>query len=483
MRYKSLLLYILSFCLGMVTVYGYFRIKRHQERMLAVLAQARFGLPSNDTVRIDSTNLPIILINTDGSLISKEDYITAKMTIIDNGESKPNYADTIAYPDQSFDYNGYIALRFRGNSSFYESDKKPYAIRSIDKPLEEGGVKKKCKLLGMRKGKKWVLLAPYSDRSMIRDALAFELARNYMDFVPQTRFCEVILNGVYMGVHILSEQITADRLKIGKPNHKGNDVTGGYLLEIDTRYKSPTVSMSWSMCEGSSEGRIPDSLILNSPKKEDLTPEQKQYVLSTWNTLDKTMTSGSREEWLKVIDELSFIDFMLSKEFASDVDSYYISTFIYKANDDVDNRFKVCLWDFNIAYGNCNYYDAHRTDVWNYKRVSLNWWAHMMEDDGFRQRAKTRWSQYRRESYSWNNIENVIDSLTIVLTTGGAEARNSKAWKIWPPTGKEWHGAKYIWPNKYISSSYADEIDYLKGWIKQRIVWMDEQLEYRQNVN
>ena len=171
MKYKSLLLYLLSFCLGMATVYGYFRIEHHQERMLEM---ARFGLPPNDTVCLDSTNLPIILINTDGCLISRQDYITARMTIIDNGEGKPNYADTTAYPDQVFDYNGYIALRYRGYSTFISSDKKPYAIRSINKPLEEGGVKKKCKLLGMRKGKKWALLAPYSDRSMIRDALAFD---------------------------------------------------------------------------------------------------------------------------------------------------------------------------------------------------------------------------------------------------------------------------------------------------------------------
>lgn len=464
MRLKTILFCILSFCLGMATVYGYFRIKHHQERMQAA---ARFGLPPDDTVRLDSTNLPIILINTNGCLISRQDYITARMTIIDNGESKPNYADTTAYPNQVFDYNSYIALRFRGYSTFLSSDKKPYAIRSIDKPLEEGGMKKKCKLLGMRKGKKWALLAPYSDRSMIRDALAFELARGYMDFVPQTCFCEVVLNGVYMGVHILSEQITADRLKIGKPNHNGNDVTGGYLLEIDKRYKNADTA----------EGRLPDSLILNSPKKENLTPEQKQYVLSVWNTLDKTLSSSKREEWLKVIDELSFIDYLLSKEFAFDTDAYDVSTFIYKANDNIDNRLKMCIWDFNIAYGNCNYQEGHRTDVWHYERASPTWWAHLMEDEDFRQRVKSRWSQYRKESYSWSNIENMIDSLTNVLTIGGAEARNSMAWKIWPPTAEEWKGPRYIWPNKYISSSYADEIDYLKGWIKQRMNWMDEQLE------
>lgn len=463
MKFKSLLLYILFFCLGMASFYGLLRIKEHYEKMI------RFGLPPNDSVCLDSTNLPIILINTEGRKINKQDYITAEMTIVDNGDSKCNYADTVAFPSQKVDYNGYIALRYRGHSSFTMSDKKPYAIRSIDKPLEEGGVIKKSTLLGMRKGKKWALLAPYSDRSLIRDVMTFELAKNYMDFVPQTRFCEVVLNGVYMGVYILSEQITADRLKIGKPNRKGNDVTGGYLFEIDKRYKN----------KDESEDRLPDSLILKSPKDEELTQEQRKYVLSIWDSLNTTLSSGSREDWLRLIDELSFIDFLLCKEFAFDLDGYIVSTFLYKFNDCTDSRFKTCIWDFNISYGNNNFRDYHRTDAWHYKRVSPSWWAHMMEDDEFRQNVKTRWSQYRKGAYSWSHIEHVIDSLTNVLTTEGAEARNSKAWKIWQRTNKEWKGPTYIWPNKYVSSSYADEIDYLKGWIKERLNWMDEQLELK----
>ena len=293
----------------------------------------RFGLPPNDSVCLDSTNLPIILINTEGRKINKQDYITAEMTIVDNGDSKCNYADTVAFPSQKVDYNGYIALRYRGHSSFTMSDKKPYAIRSIDKPLEEGGVIKKSTLLGMRKGKKWALLAPYSDRSLIRDVMTFELAKNYMDFVPQTRFCEVVLNGVYMGVYILSEQITADRLKIGKPNRKRNDVTGGYLFEIDKRYKN----------KDESEDRLPDSLMLRSPKDEELTQEQRKYVLSVWDSLNTTLSSGSREDWLRLIDELSFIDFLLCKEFAFDTDGYIVSTFLYKYNDCIDHRFNPTL--------------------------------------------------------------------------------------------------------------------------------------------
>ena len=315
----------------MATVYGLFKIKRHQAKVIRYF-------PPNDSVYLDSTNLPIIFINTEKSKIKKKNYITAKMTIVDNGNGNCNYADTVAFPSQNFDYSGYIALRYRGTTSFSMSDKKPYAIRSIDKPLEEGGVIKKSKLLGMRKGKKWALLAPYSDRSLIRDAMTYELAKNYMDFVPQTRFCEVVLNGVYMGVYILSEQITADRLMIGKPNRKGKDVTGGYLFEIDKRYKNINES----------EDRLPDSLVLKSPKDEELTQEQRKYVLSTWNSLNKTLSSGGREDWLRLIDELSFIDYMLCKEFAFDGDGYIVSTFLYKFNDRIDHHFKMCIWDFNI---------------------------------------------------------------------------------------------------------------------------------------
>ena len=165
---KFIISNILSFILGIIAVYGIYRIDRHWQRLHA---ESSFGLPNNPAVHIDSTNLPILLINTEGSRIAKDDYITARMVIIQNGNGANNYADTLKHPGQRVDYDGYIAIRYRGNSSFHESLKKPYAIRTLDKPLEMGGVKTKKKLLGMRKGKKWALLAPYSDRSMIRDAL------------------------------------------------------------------------------------------------------------------------------------------------------------------------------------------------------------------------------------------------------------------------------------------------------------------------
>ena len=157
--------------------------------------------PDNPNVTLTQTNLPIIFIDVAGKQIDRKEKITAKVKIIDNGKGKLNYADTVAHKNQRIDYEGYVALRYRGNSSFTSSDKKPYSIRTLDKPLEQGGKKKNVSILGMGKDNDWALLAPYSDKSMIRDILSFTLARPYFEYVPHTRLCEVILDETYYGVY------------------------------------------------------------------------------------------------------------------------------------------------------------------------------------------------------------------------------------------------------------------------------------------
>lgn len=103
-----------------------------------------FYPPTNSReVKIEETNLPIVFINTLGSVIQREDRITARMKIIDNGIGNLNYGDTIAYPLQTVDYDGYIGLKYRGNSSFEKSDKKPYGFKTLEQTLVEGGKKQK----------------------------------------------------------------------------------------------------------------------------------------------------------------------------------------------------------------------------------------------------------------------------------------------------------------------------------------------------
>ena len=81
--------------------------------------------PDNEDVELTSTNLPIVWIDVDGEYIDRYERITARMKIIHNGDGLLNWADTVAHPGQTIDYEGYVALRYRGSSSFGSSDKKP----------------------------------------------------------------------------------------------------------------------------------------------------------------------------------------------------------------------------------------------------------------------------------------------------------------------------------------------------------------------
>ena len=128
--------------------------------------------------------LPIVNINTGGAGIhSKEDYtdMTFSMENCD---------------DELIEVTG--GIRLRGNSTM-QYDKKPYRIK----------FDKKQSLFGLDKAKSWVLLADYLDPSALHNYTAFSLA-NELDglaFTPTPNKVNVYLNGEYVGLYTLCEQV------------------------------------------------------------------------------------------------------------------------------------------------------------------------------------------------------------------------------------------------------------------------------------
>ena len=87
-----------------------------------------------------------------------------------------------------------------------------------------------------------------------------------------------------------------------------------------------------------------------------------------------------------------------------------------------------------------------------------------MSDPAYVKEMKDRWTMYRSTNYSNANIMHVVDSLTNNLNKENAQYRNSLAWPRWNV---------WVWPNKYVASSYNDEINYMKDWITKRLAFMD----------
>jgi len=453
-------------------------------------------LPDNSSVKLDETNLPIVFIDTScggkaTKIIHKDYRISVRMKIIDNPDGI-NYGDTIAHPDQQVDYEGWIGLKYRGNSSFDYSKKKPFGFKTLE-TNDVNGKKKKVKILGMAKDNDWALLAPYNDRSMIRDVLMFQLARPYFDFTPSVRHCELILDGIYYGVYIVTERVRKGkhRLNLDDPGTNGDSLTGGYQVQVDRNdedhyYTSKYFAVDKNGQRYSSYYRIYFQYI--HPEYEDMMPafpEQLNYLQNQIDAMEKAIASSDftnpQTGYAHYIDSMSFIDYQLSQEVSNNVDGYRLSTNLFKHRDSQDGRFKTALWDFNIAFGNANYCGAELTDFWTYQNTYITatnaynkvpfWWMRLMEDPEYVKQLKARWTQYRQENYTNRHIEMVIDSMVNMLNAKGAVERNYKAYPIW---------GKSIWPvpNYKTVNTYEKEIANLKRWLNERVAWMDEQLEF-----
>ena len=148
------------------------------------------------------------------------------MRAINNEEGQRNNIT-----DDGTDYDGRIAIEFRGSTS-QGFPKKPYGLETQDSAGEN------IQFLGMPTENDWVLHNPYSDKSLMRNVLAFDMARAMGRYSPRTKFCEVFLNGQYQGVYVLMEKIKRDsnRVNIAELDatmNGGDALTGGYIVKID----------------------------------------------------------------------------------------------------------------------------------------------------------------------------------------------------------------------------------------------------------
>lgn len=455
---------------------------------LARAERADNYLPDDTTVVVESSNLPIVWIDVDGAMIQRYERIPARMKIIYNGKGRLNYADTVAHPGQTIDYEGDIALRYRGNTSYYNSDKKPLLIRTLAEPLTpEVYDKKKVEILGMGKDNKWALLAPYSDRSMIRDMLIFELARPWMEYTPDGRYCEVYLDGIYYGIYILCEMVSKGkhRLNLDDPGEDGDELTGGYIVELGPPVVPNHMSLQHPV---SNTGQVfTDSYYYfqyDTPDYNDMTRAQWNYINNAIDEMEASFTLENYKDpevgYRKYIDVQSFMDYHLFSELAHNVDSYRLSAKFYKRRDSQDPRFKMALWDFNLGFGNCYYNRGYRTDTWVYQQNAYLrsvgdtnmmpfYWYKMWRDDSYVAERKARWWQLRANNLRSDRINATIDSLTNVVTSGGALDRDTQARPRW---------GQRLWPNYHTATSYEDEIAFLKGWLTERLAWLDARFEY-----
>jgi hypothetical protein len=431
-------------------------------------------------VNLTQSNLPIVLVNTNGAAIIDSAKINVNLKTIFNGTGQINRLS-----DQIFHFNGLVGIETRGSTSQLLSDKKPYSIEVRDMIGNDSAVT----LLGMPKESDWALIAPFSDKTLMRDALTYQLARSMMAWAPRTRFCELVVNGNYQGVYVLTEKIKRDkdRVNISKSDSiatTGDALTGGYILKIDKSTGNiPNIPSGFSSVYPNNPANQNNKTFFQFeyPHPEDLKPAQKTYIQTAVADMERAMASSNPSfsdpsvGYPKYWDVASLIDFFLINELTRNVDGYRLSTYFYKDRNSINSKFKMGpVWDFNIALGNANYCDGARIDNWavdfdkacpsDYWSIPF-WWRNLMADNNFRKQTRMRWQQLRINELSNARINGLIDSMALVL--GDAQSRNFQKWQIL---------GRYIWPNPFIGTTYTSEVGYLKKWLTDRIAWIDGQI-------
>jgi spore coat protein CotH len=373
------------------------------------------------------TGLPIIYLTTSGSgpIDSKEDYVEGNVTI----KGGRNFADAPS---------SVMKIRGRGNST-WEHPKKPFQMKLDDKST----------FLDMPSKKKWLFLAEYSDKTMLRNTITFEMGYlSNLEWTPKSTFAEVYINDEYNGTYNITEKVEegSNRVDIGD---------NGFLLEIDQLER-----------QDSDDVYFYTNKFLVAIKEPSLNWDDQQYtyIKAYINEFEAALFASNFTDpingYAKYIDIDSFVDWYLINEITKNVDARSFSSIYF--NLVPGEKIKMGpLWDFDLSFGNVDYADS---EYYNGFWIKDNpWISRLFDDNAFVEKVKTRFIYFQNNQ---NLIMDKIDAYAIKLNL--AQQENDDKWETL---------GKFVWPNPVIFDTYNEEVTHLKTWYSQRMTWLDGALK------
>ncbi len=420
-------------------------------------------------VKLFSSNLPILIFNTRGVTMPYWSKTAADMKVIYNSAGKRNFIR------DSSKYKGYCQIGIRGSSSS-SFPKKSYGIdltdrigNSVDSPF-----------LGMPLEHSWDLVANYTDKTLLNNYLAYMYGRRTGHCAPRTRMAEVIVNGVYQGVYLIAESIkrNSNRVPISKIDYtttSGDSLTGGYIVKIDKFTGASTGYWTSNYLPVNHSGG--QEVYYQYEYPFPLPAQQQDYIqkyIDSFETaLNGTNFQDTAKGWRKYAYERDMIDYFIVNELSRNVDGYRLSTFLYKDRNSNGGKIHMGpVWDYDLAFGNADYYSGSLTSGWAYSSTDPGdgyqppfWWAKYMKDSTFKNDLKCRWTTLRSNLLSDSAIKSDIDTGASILSE--SEKRN---FNEWPELGI------YVWPEPTYPATYALEITNKLKWVKARTAWLDKNI-------
>lgn len=312
------------------------------------------------------TGLPVVYVNTEGGqgIYSKEEYVSASLSVRGRGTEYPSLQETACF------------IRGRGNTT-WTWPKKPYLVK----------MEAKTSVLGMPAHKRWVLLANFMDRSLMRNLVSMKVSSlTSLAWTPRCVPVELVLNGVHQGSYLLIEQVRVDKHRVAitemtRQDNEGQAVTGGYLLELDFHYDN---TFQWK------ERNIP--FAVKYPDPDELTAAQKtyikNYIAEVSNAIYGSQFQDPGKGYAKYLDVDSFIDYWLVFEVMCNHELGNPGSVMFHKDRGGKLTAGPC-WDFD--WGVLSFYTSSGdTRLVNGQAI---WYARLFQDPAFKARVKARFEQ------------------------------------------------------------------------------------------
>lgn len=429
-----------------------------------------------------NTHLPLLCIETGGKSIPgkpKYDHFTGEplrddedfaiYTLAEDGQegllaqlNVIDHEDTVNRPDDVPDITSKMRIHVRGRSSRY-FDKNNYSIRLVD----DDGNNRNEPLLGMDAHHEWALHGPIMDKTLIRNYMWYNISGEIMGYAPNVRFCEVMIDGEYKGLYLLTETLTAG-VKSGRlplSVTKKNESFSGYLLRLDMTNNANMLINTFS---GYSLRRS-STIEIEYPGEKNLTEGMKEEINEDFSAFEKMLYSYDYDSWeygyFNSIDRQSFIDYFLINEFTSNYDAGGLSTYIYK---DIDGRFRMSVWDFNSACD--NYVTEMQAGGQHFKLQDAIWFEMLIKDEYFTDALVKRYFDLRKNYLSTEYLDNYIDDVIEYL--GPAIERNYEVWGYSFEPDED-----MLIPTERNPRNYDEAVNQMKEYIEERGNWMDSNID------
>ena len=379
-----------------------------------------------------SGTLPVLYINTENNapITSKDVYVQATCYVDPMGNEDCPASGSKESPLA-------LSIKGRGNWTWQGFDKKPYRLKLSAKEA----------MLGMKKSKHFVLMAGADDNlGFMKNPLGYELSRRMkLAWTPDCRPLEVVLNGNYIGLYFLTENIRVDADRVNVTEQTDNsdeDVTGGWLVEVDNYNSDPHISVK--VTDKSQD------IWITYKSPEVLSAAQEDYLQSQFDAIrdavyDKDRTST---EWERLVDMYAMARVYVVREILQDEEGFHGSFYLHKERGNDTKWVAGPVWDFGNAYSR----DRHKF-IWERPEFECFFIDQIYQFPRFQEAVKNVFGDFYREEYP--SIDQFIDSFASSISVA-AVADHSR------------------WP-QYGTDNVSAKASTLKSYVHDKIGWLAKQ--------